>query len=527
MSLTIALRFPTGRYHATGWGRHVNDDKPEWPPSPWRFLRALAAVWKQKLADDPLVAEYAPIVFEQLAAEAPHFQLPPVTFGHTRHYMPERSKPTLVFDRFADVGRTTSRTTGTAVVPVYARWPNARLNKTARGVLGRLLGGLSYLGRAESWCDATLVAEDFPIRPECVPIESGADGIQVLVPHPKTWGEWSYHATVKRPAPEWNLLAETSDVQGAGFAVPPGAMWVSYARPADAFTRRAPAAPATPSARERPTVARFLLDGPTLPLVTDTVRVAEAVRAAAMNRFGAWCRQHRNEAAAFRRTDQPDKCSSPTLSGKRLNGEMRTDHGHAHYLPTAEGDDRRRITHLTVYAEDGFGPGEIAALAMIRELKVPAGGGREHELRTQLIGLGATDLFRAAVPIFGQSAVWESVTPFVAHRHPKRRGSKRDRLSAFGSDRNSFVDLAIRELVARRAIGSLEVVESMEIFVGGQRSVVFERGRARPGDDGRARPHGGLVLRFGRSISGPLCLGYACHYGLGMFLPPRFRSSES
>jgi hypothetical protein len=50
---------------------------------------------------------------------------------------------------------------------------------------------------------------------------------------------------------------------------------------------------------------------------------------------------------------------------------MRTDHGHAHYLPTAEGGGRRWITHVTIYAANGSGPVEVAALTGLRELQVP------------------------------------------------------------------------------------------------------------------------------------------------------------
>ncbi len=64
-----------------------------------------------------------------------------------------------------------------------------------------------------------------------------------------------------------------------------------------------------------PTVARFLLDGPVLPLVTDTVRVAEAFRAAAMSRFNTWCHQQPPARVdAFRRAGQDDRFASPVLS---------------------------------------------------------------------------------------------------------------------------------------------------------------------------------------------------------------------
>src|SRR5690606_41364458 len=45
--------FPTRRssdlYHATPWGSHANEAEIEWPPSPWRILRALVASWHRKL----------------------------------------------------------------------------------------------------------------------------------------------------------------------------------------------------------------------------------------------------------------------------------------------------------------------------------------------------------------------------------------------------------------------------------------------------------------------------------------------
>src|SRR5438876_8865948 len=87
MALAITISFPAGRFHATPWGHHVNEGLPEWPPSPWRLLRAIAATWKRKLADDPSVSAAMPALLSRLA-DPPIFHLPPATVGHTRHYMP-------------------------------------------------------------------------------------------------------------------------------------------------------------------------------------------------------------------------------------------------------------------------------------------------------------------------------------------------------------------------------------------------------------------------------------------------------
>ena len=48
MSLRVSISFPLGRYHATPGDRHVNEGAIEWPPSPWRLVRALVAVWHDR-----------------------------------------------------------------------------------------------------------------------------------------------------------------------------------------------------------------------------------------------------------------------------------------------------------------------------------------------------------------------------------------------------------------------------------------------------------------------------------------------
>ena len=49
--VAIGIRFTAGRYSATPWGHQVNEGLIEWPPSPWRLLRALVAVWHRTLPE--------------------------------------------------------------------------------------------------------------------------------------------------------------------------------------------------------------------------------------------------------------------------------------------------------------------------------------------------------------------------------------------------------------------------------------------------------------------------------------------
>src|SRR6266481_5124917 len=110
MPVIIRLKFPGGQYHATPWGRHVNEGVPEWPPSPWRLLRALVAVWKRTCRD--LAEGEIRAILEVL--------LPP---------------------------------------PLFLGWPAAELSDAHRPAFVRLLNNLASFGRAEGWVHAELINE--------------------------------------------------------------------------------------------------------------------------------------------------------------------------------------------------------------------------------------------------------------------------------------------------------------------------------------------------------------------------------
>ena len=269
-----------------------------------------------------------------------------------------------------------------------------------------------------------------------------------------------------------------------------------------------------PPIRPKPTVARFLLDGPVLPLVTDTLRVAEAFRNALMSHFRRWCQRHPAEAEPFRRTDQPGQFSSPTLSGKDTSGALRKDHRHDCYLPTGDADDGR-LTHVIVTAGEGFGPGEVAALNGVRTLDL---GAESAELRLQLVGLGDRQDFR--VRLLEAATVWLSATPFVATRYPKLRGTKRDRPEDYASPRDFLRHILQEELQRRPDLPPVAALHDEE-YLGKQRlrSIQFQRFRNKRGDDGGRRPAGAFRITFAAPVRGPLCLGHSCHFGLGLFVP--------
>jgi len=264
--------------------------------------------------------------------------------------------------------------------------------------------------------------------------------------------------------------------------------------------------------RQKPTIARFLLDGPLLPLVTETLPVAEAFRQALMEQYQR-CRHRRKYGHACR--PYQEQFWSEVLSGKDANGQILREHRHAYYLPTAEGSDSRWITHVTVAGADGFGSDEVAALNALCKLQV---SDDQPELRVQLVGLGGRHDFRA--PLLNESCVWLSATPFVVTRYPKLRGRKRDRPEDYASPRDFARHVLLLELERRTDLPPIALIEEEEFLgVPGLRAMHFQRFRKKQGDDGGRRPAGVFRITFTAPVRGPLSLGHSCHFGLGLLLP--------
>src|SRR5580658_3683286 len=86
MGTILAIRFPLRRYHANPWDRAVNEGASEWPPSPWRLLRALVATRHTRWPDLP--ASVLESLLDSLA-DPPSYRTPRTLPGHTRHYLPD------------------------------------------------------------------------------------------------------------------------------------------------------------------------------------------------------------------------------------------------------------------------------------------------------------------------------------------------------------------------------------------------------------------------------------------------------
>ena len=526
--ITISFRFLAGRYHATPWGRHVNEGAVEWPPSPWRILRALIATWKRTLPEVPQ-GQVEPIL--RVLANPPDFILPPASTGHTRHYMPWFKKGpddrTLVFDTFVVVARQSQ---------LLVRWPDASLNDIQRPVLALILANLNSLGRSESWCEANLLdngtaakiltddaeqSRRVSLRINGSNVPPNSEIIRLLCPGDGAFGSNEFtdltgkkpKRTAPRYAPDWHLCAETLWLRGQKWSDPPGSRWLPYVRPRDCFkiesTIRRCVCQHSPSLIH---VARFAIDSTVLPLVTETLPVAELARRRLMGIYG---KQNHGP--------NDEKGRSDVFSGKSANGQPLAGHQHAYFLPTDEDGDGR-LDHLTVYAGKGFDSAERCALDRLRSMRWSEAG----DIRLLLLGLGATREFGRGPVASG--CTWVSATPYLATRFPKTRGKNRvDQRSA--EAKTAFLEADLRGELGRLGdrIGGGRLAFKIEALMEGGvsrlpgdrglRPIQFKRFRQKRSDDGCRRPAGFFRIKFDSPTSGPIALGHSSHFGMGLFLP--------
>ncbi len=545
--LTLLIRFPGKRYHATPWGSHVNEGQIEWPPSPWRLLRALLATGYAKLdwpsEEPPLLAR---TLIEKLASVLPSYCLPPVSGAHSRHYMPltvfdkGREKTALVFDTWAQVNE------GTLAV----EW-DIQLTSQEQSLLEHLTENLGYLGRAESWVSAHIAVDAAKVG-ELQNTQSFKDLVQVKqspnafpcagAAHPGTgweqvallaptsasdyanWRETSVNqAFVKlteidlaKKKPSQSELKKITSVQESypasliqclqvqtdwlqklGWSQPPGSQKVLYWRRTDALEAAAPS-PKWNHVKAPPVQAMLLAmatssgNDHALPKITRTLPQAELLHRA-LNANATRISGH-----------------SVVLSGCDSERKpLQRPHQHAHLLHL-DLDNDGHLDHVLIWAPMGLDGDAQAAIRSVRRTFTKGGAA---PLRLAIAASGSLDEMLGLQGPFGQNLgqlfmpahTWRSLTPFVPPRYLKNNG--RNTLEG-----QIFAEFESRNLSLPTSVSVLDLKEDPGLLH--HRHFVRTRrfGPAPPVDCGYV-----LELHFNKAVSGPLALGYGSHYGLGVF----------
>lgn len=556
MSIGLSIQFLTGRYHATPWDHQVNEGVVEFPPSPWRILRSLVSAYYRlpEHADRVLLEQ----LLSKLANQLPGYVLPEHTAAHTRHYMPiwkeGKATTTKVIDTFYALP-------GGALSPdaaIQVVWAEVDLNQPEQQLLRQLCHQISYLGRSESWVEIQVVAESK--RCNVNPLKDGetrpdTERIKVLAPLTVEGLEGFQAALASLPQPrkgkaKWKaptdilevLELDVGNLHGQGWNGIPGTRWVVYER--EQVRRRVPQS--QPTILQSPNFARFALSSNVLPKLTEAISLGERFRQGLMS----WSKDASGQA-------------DPTFSGRQSDedgkGKPAEGQQHAWYLP--EVNQQGEIDHVVVYAAGGFQPAAISALG-----KLPKVWGTEgFDVQTVLVSLGRVEHYSSdkqqlgCSPLIGKSCKWQSLTPMVLPRYPKSYRNGQPKYLAetsFQVDGPEHQTLRLLKQLLNHLKRDLSLEGCVEIqcpgdesrdWLGYQREdgkllvktrcLSEEAGRQFSGyrwqafqrrrhhGDGRKQSDRGywLEIEFAAPQMGPIALGYAAHFGLGVFVPVEVR----
>lgn len=482
--MILELRLLHGRYHATAWGRHVNEGVPEWPPAPFRLLRALLDAWYRK---HPEIAAATVEALMRALARPPSYWLPPACASHTRSYLSQNkedpSDKKLVFDGFAVLERGAT---------VLMGWPEVQLDGSTLGAARVLVESLNYLGRSESWVEAR-VGDDRQVAWNCVPVEPGPvrSGLEV-VPVACVLSPAEYESrplTLTRGAGKRMQPLSWFEALGWGSAEtidhrlnrPPGMAMVSYFRAADALDARPPPVQRT-SGRVVEAVL-FAAESRVPVPMTEALSVGEQVR--------------RNLMGGMKRVAGAQH-QSIAFSGKDSEGRPARGHPHATVMCLDDDGDGYIDTVLLV-SPTPFTVNERRAIDRLGPVRrrnghplvlTPGRSGRRSEI------------LRPALEV-------TSVTPFapLLHWRPKRDGD-------FDAWLTRQVQAECEQRGLPRPLG-VERTAPPRTTRRQARWLDFRRARK----EASPQPAFGLTLRFPQPVQAPFAIGYASHYGLGTFIP--------
>jgi len=521
MALYLEQKFPLGRFHATRWNQGAFGDRyGEWPPSPWRLLRALACRWFQWSRETGNVdKDQRDELLRALAVYPPEFYFSALSWNGPpiKQYLPtnvawtdaskkssayKKSKVTLNEDHFR------------AVPPddnIYWVWNY--IEDINFELLDALLARVLYFGRAESWTQIK--------RIDKLPQNSGAHCIL----------EEEYHKDMipvmsALPGTSLNidsLLATTENPILKDKTIPPGTIWL-YARiPEPPKTYNPPRK--NPNYPTNLKLLQFAVGGHVFPLQERWTIVTGRFRGTVLaERFRQITGIHN---IAYKELTIKQKESVQLLSGKGVDGRELANHQHAYFsiLP----DEYNRPKRLIVWRDTPFTQDEIAAFMKASQKEI----GWDYSTPKWTIRLIPLP-FKTAYPsgfIESSSHVWKSLTPFVPplSRHRFRKNGKErpgetpetiiiKLLQKVGLPTPTLVETQNTDdkwivykpnlSSIKRKITWVSVHQSLHKRL--QRKMTKERNVA---------PGFFLRLTFSEPVSCPLILGESSHFGLGLFVP--------
>ena len=470
MTVGLEVSYISGRVHGTPWGTSHNEGTVEFPPSPWRILRALVSTWFERVPELP--EQTVKSMLAALATVAPTYSVPPFREAHKRHYLPEsahlggvKTATAKVLDAFAAVSPTT---------PLLIEWA-IELSADEQEAFARLADQLPYIGRAESVVSARIIDEetirngDVRLVTEGPATDPTIESIRLLAPQVPL----DFDALLRVP---WKVRQQ-------GYVHPQGATHRTYAPDAPLEWRSSPYAP---TAGHPARLFVWSMRGKGKIPVAAAVAYCETLRAAIGKPL--------KDAGVF----------DWRVDGKVDGTHSERHHQHAHFLPIAKDGF---LTGLLIWIPAGIdGPAKRFVEAP-RRLRNANRDGLADFRPVQLFLQHVGDVDAPIVDelsAFDTASDWQTLTPYAPPRH----------LRSDNRMMRSLHEQIARDLeeIGHPAPTVTELVSYTPHSLDFRRHRTKERLR-------EARQAFHIRLHFAEPVTGPISIGALSHFGLGHFLP--------
>jgi CRISPR-associated protein Csb2 len=338
---------------------------------------------------------------------------------------------------------------------------------------------MTYFGRAESITEIErLENEANGINPNCeLKDKRRSTSVPVLCP--------SSSATFEQ------IACQTRDDAVANSTTPPGAIWKHAERPA----RVKPVAKQPRRKILPPTqIVQFAIGGRVFPPLRYWLRITERFRGIVLRIL-----KERNGGSYG---------GLSLITGKNDDNTRLAGHQHAAFflIPDAQGKPSRLICWRNVPFTDE----EQTALLAAAEAPLAWDFGSD-DWKLRLVPLPSETPLPPDKNIFGESAVWETLTPFVPPLHIFGRNGK--------LKEGCEIETQIKNTLSSCELPPAGVTVLSPSAAPAQWVKVHRPHRSRNEQTNNDKRAFRIRLQFESSVQGPLFLGHSCHFGLGLFVP--------
>lgn len=471
----IRVQFHMNQYQACAWGNLHAEGVIDWPPAPWRILRAIVAgAYNAHLSEKhhSVLKE----LLHKLASTLPSYTLPPTTYIQHRSPRPQVNLKT------ARVGPGKNLYSAGLLMSsehneLYIHW-SVVLSEMEELVLSLCLSGLTYMGRKEASATLSLV-ESAPDANT----EIDAQGTRIVaIADPELDADSLWEAL--------NLSAhENYGVNRS--AVFPGIRQVTYQIKLPQIQKQ------ETSNRNAPQTVTLTVSGSSQLPFHLSLKLAHRLHQTLVSR-----------------------CPAKVFTGQEM-GEYSKDHNHTIFqcVPDRTG---RHVEQIRLYSE-GYSSEALAAIASCSHLP---GVARGCDISLALADFGSRQ---------EQSDEWVSSTPFFLSRFPAvRRGKPRmlsERYQKDGPEHQALQYLQHLSWLNLKGNPSYHEHEDglalylNDVFVVAALCEPFPKFWEWESECRQGKKVGRIGyrvrLKFTAVVTGPIILGYASHYGLGAMAPLR------